>query len=244
MKKLLITLLILTSSVFAVDTQIKKDYLNSGEETPFSCHWLDNKYYDNCYSDVTNSAVIVSYILRPADVNMNNLGRLPFRADTRVADPVSPRDYYNSGYDRGHLASDASFDNTRNRLEEVYLMSNIVPQLPSTNRGIWKRLEELERDFANKYNLVEVTNYVLFNDMNKTMRLNETVAIPEAFVKEFAFKVDGNSFRKCYLVFNDGAKIKKIEKVQVRCGTYEDYVEIVEKRLASDKNKNIEIDFN
>jgi endonuclease G, mitochondrial len=54
---------------------------------------------------------------------------------------ATPKDYAGSGYDQGHLANDAhqSWDDTVER--ESFLMSNMSPQLPGLNRGIWKLLE-------------------------------------------------------------------------------------------------------
>lgn len=54
---------------------------------------------------------------------------------------ATPDDYIGAGYDQGHIAnaSHQSWDVTVER--ESFLMSNIVPQLPGLNRGIWKLLE-------------------------------------------------------------------------------------------------------
>ena len=54
---------------------------------------------------------------------------------------AAPTDYAGSGYDQGHLANDAhqSWDPVVEK--ESFLMSNMSPQLPGLNRGIWKLLE-------------------------------------------------------------------------------------------------------
>lgn len=63
------------------------------------------------------------------------------RPDARAV----PKDYAKSGYDIGHMAnnSDARWD----RLVEAEsnVLSNAAPQLPSLNRGPWKRLEDQTR---------------------------------------------------------------------------------------------------
>ena len=38
------------------------------------------------------------------------------------------RDYTHSGYDRGHLANDASFDYDKKIVRKTYTMANIIPQ--------------------------------------------------------------------------------------------------------------------
>ena len=78
------------------------------------------------------------YILMETD-RMNN-----FRADIRI--PYRFRAglnaYKGSGYDRGHLVGSANNDILEIQNSETFLLSNMSPQLPNFNRGIWKKLEE------------------------------------------------------------------------------------------------------
>jgi endonuclease G len=53
----------------------------------------------------------------------------------------TPQDYAGSGYDQGHLANDAHQSWDQQVEYESFLMSNMSPQLPGLNRGIWKLLE-------------------------------------------------------------------------------------------------------
>lgn len=59
---------------------------------------------------------------------------------------VVPRDYTNSGYDRGHMVPSA--DRTANERDNssTFLMTNILPQTADNNRGPWKELESYCRD--------------------------------------------------------------------------------------------------
>jgi len=59
---------------------------------------------------------------------------------------VTPNDYRSTGYDRGHIVP--SGDRTRNVQDNsaTFLMTNILPQAPENNRGIWRELEEYSRD--------------------------------------------------------------------------------------------------
>jgi endonuclease G len=52
-----------------------------------------------------------------------------------------PDDYAGTGYDKGHLANDAHQTWAQMPSYESFLMSNMYPQLPGLNRGIWKLLE-------------------------------------------------------------------------------------------------------
>lgn len=61
---------------------------------------------------------------------------------------VTPTDFRGSGYDRGHLAP--SGDRTANARDNsaTFLMTNIIPQAPDNNRGLWRELEEHTRDLV------------------------------------------------------------------------------------------------
>ncbi|MEG5049737.1 MULTISPECIES: DNA/RNA non-specific endonuclease [unclassified Microcoleus] len=61
---------------------------------------------------------------------------------------VRATDYTGSGYDRGHIAPSA--DRTRNEPDNssTFLMTNMMPQVPEVNRGVWGDLEEYCRELV------------------------------------------------------------------------------------------------
>ncbi|MEM8613086.1 MAG: DNA/RNA non-specific endonuclease [Cyanobacteria bacterium P01_H01_bin.105] len=59
---------------------------------------------------------------------------------------VGPRDYTNSGYDRGHMVPSADRTASDRDNSATFLMTNIFPQTPENNRGPWKELESYCRD--------------------------------------------------------------------------------------------------
>lgn len=61
---------------------------------------------------------------------------------------ANDNDYKCSGYDRGHLAPAADMGWSVKEMEDSFYYSNMSPQKPSFNRGIWKQLEELTREWA------------------------------------------------------------------------------------------------
>lgn len=60
-------------------------------------------------------------------------------------------DYKGSGYDRGHMAPAGNHTLTPEEMQESFALSNICPQHPSCNRGIWRSLEEHVRELATSY---------------------------------------------------------------------------------------------
>jgi endonuclease G, mitochondrial len=72
-----------------------------------------------------------------------------FKEDPKVSTKsASPTDYRLSGYDRGHLAPAGDFTYDATAMAESFYMSNMSPQIPSFNRGIWKKLEDQVRFWA------------------------------------------------------------------------------------------------
>ncbi|MRX46521.1 DNA/RNA non-specific endonuclease [Pedobacter puniceum] len=76
------------------------------------------------------------------------------RIDKFLEDPkvktgtANAKDYASSGYDRGHLAPAADMVWSATAMAESFYYSNMSPQNPGFNRGIWKKLEELVRIWA------------------------------------------------------------------------------------------------
>jgi len=60
----------------------------------------------------------------------------------------SNADYKGSGFDRGHLAPAADMEYSYQTMVESFYLSNMSPQEPSFNRGIWAKLEKQVRQWA------------------------------------------------------------------------------------------------
>ena len=102
------------------------------------------------YSDTLGEPNWASWDLTASDLGSS--GRSPdFIADTNLPSgfyEVTTTDYGGSGYDRGHMcpSADRTDTNTDNAL--VFLMSNIIPQAPSNNEGVWGNFEDYCRTLA------------------------------------------------------------------------------------------------
>ena len=94
------------------------------------CYDHERKSPTAVYVEVTGPTVIEDIDKRP-----------PFFTDKRVKKNyrTTSKDYTNTGYDRGHLAPAADFSFSDIAMSESFYMSNISPQHPSFNRGIWKK---------------------------------------------------------------------------------------------------------
>lgn len=143
---------------------------------------IHHSYYSLSYNENAEQANWVFYQIN----NNQNLGLVErsenFRSDNLVSTKsASKSDYKSSGYDRGHLvpAADMSFNYTA--MSESFLMSNISPQIPSFNRGIWKQLEGLVRDWGLQISIYVATGPIL-NSCSTTIGSND-VCVPKYFYK-------------------------------------------------------------
>lgn len=124
---------------------------NDNVNTNANNYLLVKPQYVLSYNNSKHIANWVSWQL-----NKSWLGTVPRRNDFRP-DPtlpkgwyqVTPADYNGSGYDRGHMtpSADRSRDPATN--SATFLMTNILPQAPDNNQGVWQKLESYSRDLAN-----------------------------------------------------------------------------------------------
>ena len=108
------------------------------------------------YNDTTREPNWVAWNLTSGDVGSS--GRSPdFFQDTTLPAgfyPVLPTDYSGSGYDRGHLCPSGDRTVTRADNDVVFFMSNIMPQAPDNNQGVWASFETYCRTLADTGNEV------------------------------------------------------------------------------------------
>lgn len=96
-------------------------------------------------------------------------------------------DYSSTGYDRGHLVPAGDFKCCQELMTETFYMSNIAPQVPDFNRGIWENIESRIRGWAMRdEELFIVTGPVLRKGLPTIGRYNN-VAVPEFFYKIVLF---------------------------------------------------------
>jgi endonuclease G len=98
--------------------------------------------YSLSYNEEAEQADWVFYKLTPASISSSIERTNNFREDPFVNEgSAALKDYRKSGYDRGHLAPAGSMKADAENMSESFFMSNMSPQYPSFNRGVWKRLE-------------------------------------------------------------------------------------------------------
>lgn len=91
-------------------------------------------------------------------------------------------DYKGSGYDRGRLVPTGDMKYSDESMRESFFMSNISPQNPDFNRGIWRKLEQLVRDWGREGEIFITTGGVLLYENLGSIGSNK-VTIPSKFYK-------------------------------------------------------------
>ena len=135
------------------------------------------------YNETHEQANWVAYELTLEEVKGTFKRTNDFRPDLKVkTGSATLADYRGSGYDRGHLAPAADMKWSTVAMSESFYMSNMSPQRPSFNRGIWKRLEEQVRKWAVDNKSVYIaTGGVLIPGLSKIGP--NGVSIPKMFYK-------------------------------------------------------------
>lgn len=167
---------------------------NQANNTDHEIHFYEG--YSICYRESYEVAEWVSYVLTKEElktvIGRTNDFRRDFKISTGSADL---EDYKKSGYDRGHLAPAADMEWSKKSCSESFLMSNMTPQSPSLNRGMWQQLERQVRTWADKFEkLIVVTGPVLEKKADKYSFIGKNkVAIPEYFFKSILTKTKDDS---------------------------------------------------
>ena len=167
---------------------------------PISIHWenlsagypgssladtiLSYKGFDLAYNEPSEQASWVVYVLTREEVETGSESRTDnFRPDNSIATgSAALSDYRGSGYDRGHLAPAGDMKWDLEAMSQSFLLSNMSPQKPSFNRGIWKKLEEQVRQWALEKDSVYVVCGPVLSSLEDYIGENQ-VGVPAYYFK-------------------------------------------------------------
>ena len=146
--------------------------------------------YFGCYDAVNKGPHIIMYILTADRLEEPSVRRpsVPFTQDRDGGvlwtllmengyELPNHSDYSNSGYDRGHMAPNADFNNTLENALLTFFIANIWPQTPEVNRGTWLKAENETRELARLYLFIKV---VIIVDEFSNKKVND-ISVPLVF---------------------------------------------------------------
>jgi len=192
--------------------------LNSHQE-------IDYTQFTLSYNEEHEQPDWVAYELNKAEAEMTRDRCDCFRSDPNVSTgSASDNDYASTGFDRGHLSPAADNNMSDEANKESFLMSNMSPQLPGFNRGIWADLEEWVRIKAIEHEIIYVvTGPAFINNLGKMG--NNEVTIPGYFYK-CILRFDGNSVKTIAFLLPHVGASGEIKDYIVTVNTVETLTEI------------------
>jgi endonuclease G len=139
--------------------------------------------YSLLYNEKYKQANWVAYELTKEETNKIVERSNKFSSDPQINSVNNfDKDYKASGYDKGHLAPAADMGWSASSMTESFYYSNMSPQLPGFNRGIWKKLEELVRTWAIENKSVYVVTGPVLAKGLQTIGYNK-IAVPNYYYK-------------------------------------------------------------
>lgn len=197
MSKMMILLAFAVSFWNPLQAQKIADWLPTSTNKQIVTH----NYYTLSYNEKYEQAEWVAYELKASDLTRNvNFDRPYFIEDPKVKTHSADwRNYKKSGYDKGHLCPAADRKFSKAAFDETFYTSNISPQKHDFNDGVWNRLEQKVRYWAQKNGKLYVVTGGVLKAKLKTIG-KEKVAVPDYFYKVLLDKSNGKTKMIGFLV--------------------------------------------
>lgn len=129
----------------------------------------------------------VAWLLTPERLVGNAKRSNTFYEDPELTADEKSRlsDYYNSGYDRGHMCPAADNRWSLTAMIESFYLSNVCPQIHSLNSGDWNELETACRNHVKNHheNIYIIAGPIYTSSEARYLRRKRRVRIPDKFFK-------------------------------------------------------------
>lgn len=183
--------------------------VSTDHNTQYSC----KQNYALKYNNASKTAVYVVEHVTKESITGPAKRKDDFRPDPALIKGTSAElsDYAGKPYDRGHLAPGADNTQTAEIMSESFYLSNMIPQVPNNNRGIWKQLEVQVREYVLKNNDVYVVSGPIYNTVYET--IGNGVGVPQRIFKVI---VDTKAQRASAYIFpNTALPVADLPKYKV-----------------------------
>lgn len=203
-----ISLVLVASISQTFDEKLELPKILDGEQI------INHYAYTVSYNEAYEQANWVAYSLKSSKLIKAAKRSNRFKPDPSVKTKTAiTSDYTKTGFDRGHLAPAADMAFSITAMEESFFMSNISPQRPKFNRGIWQKLEAQVREWASKEGeLFVVTGPVLSDKPNNFIGRTCKIAVPNYYYKAL-LDTTGTDKAIAFILPNKGSKLPLSEFV-------------------------------
>jgi len=166
---------------------------------------VSHSAYSLVYAEKYEQAKWVAYPLTAAHTQKEFERTDHFVPDPKIATgSATDADYKGSGFDRGHLAPASDMGWSETAMAESFYYSNMSPQVPTFNRGIWKQGEDLVRQWARAYGSLYVVVGPVLKAGLATIGPNK-VAVPEHYFKVILDKEGPEAKALAFIIPNKGS---------------------------------------
>jgi len=175
--------------------------------TPQCPRLLPHREYIVCYDLDHRVPRWAAYTLTSADLGPAQ--RLDaFRTDPRLTTDESAHcdDYKGSGYDRGHNVPRCDMNRSPMVQANTYFFSNMSPQRPLLNRGMWRWLEENVRAWVAQFGELQIITGPIFLGTPHWLD-GGNVGIPREFFKILVRKDTNGDLHSLAFLLIHGAKL-------------------------------------
>lgn len=164
---------------------------------------VTRKIYKVLYSQTLKQPLWLEYGVKTTTCTATRTG-LDFYTEKGIATSTNI-DYANNDWDKGHMAPAADFCQTKETMYLTFSYLNCALQHYKLNRGVWKELEALEREWA-KTDSLQIRIDIHFPKTPK--RTPGGAAIPSGFTKTIYFT---NTKKTLVYYFPNKAPVSPLE---------------------------------
>jgi endonuclease G len=158
--------------------------------------------YEVVYSEKLEQPTWIQYTVQCPNGTASRAGMDFYTNDSiKTSDNA---DYIKNLYDKGHLAPAADFNCTKDLLYQTFSYLNCALQNQYLNRGVWRMLEEYERELA-KTDKVTVTITMVFD--KNSIKLPTGATVPSGFYKTIYLEKTNKTIK--YYFANEAPKKPK-----------------------------------
>lgn len=169
-------------------------------ELPLTNNYIEYTYYSVSYDEVKKCPIWSAYSYTISDTAKKVNRYSKYLRDKSIEFQATNKDYYKSGYDRGHLSPAANFRFNLIASKEINYYTNITPQYYSFNRGIWKKLENQVRKWAYDYDtLYIISGPILIGGLST---IGNGVIVPDFYYKAIIAVKDSEYYSIAFLIPN------------------------------------------
>lgn len=164
---------------------------------------LDRGEFKIGWSDTLRHPVWCAYHVT-RDARYENAKRPGFTKDRSLSRTPAPGDYTKSGYDRGHMVPNYAIVTRYGEEAQklTFCMSNIAPQTPALNRGVWREFEHRIADlWTARYGEIWVVVGCISATSNRETIGGSDIDVPTAYY-QIVIAQEGMDVRALAVLFD------------------------------------------